>query len=411
MLTTSFIQINYSCLLFNYDQQLRSMKTAKKTGKPIRLMAEEVEEYGLLDVFDEIFDFLDDEDAWLNPQGFQYSKEVKEIDVMDLLSQKPVMRPSSSSSTKTTILRKERSRSSSLGRLAAHQRLELHQQRAVETDEEEDTQVSNMHPIPLSMSSIERTKTFTRRRVMQLAAGGTITRQAAIKRTGTFKARSNGCLPAYPSEGSINDNDAQPTTGSQSNLLRSRDKYNNNFEFFRNEAGSSREDGLGSQDLDAQDVLNDNLEDVMNKTFTKDSPLSPTPDSKQSSRGFDHNTYRKSPASYRTFTRSDFNRNPSAYPALNQVFSVNGNSVSSQPNHAQPKIMPGKPALPAKPIALQSRQIVQPRSLSSSRYVFSLNNSFCRIIVQNSTIETNLFVFSCFFCIFCLDTDYPRTNI
>ena len=233
---------------------------------------------------------------------------------------------------------------------------------------------------------------------MQLAAGGTITRQAAIKRTGTFKARSNGCLTSCPSEGSINDNDAQLTTGSQSNLQRSRDKYNNNFEFFRNEAGSSREDVLGSQDLDAQDVLNDNHEDVMNKTFTKDSPLSPTPDSK-SSRGFDHNTYRKTPSSHRTFTRSDFNKNPSAYPALNQVFSVNGNSVSSQPNHAQPKIMPGKPALPVKPIALQSRQIVQPRSLSSSRYVLSLNYFPFRIIVQSSTIETNLLVFSCLFCL------------
>jgi len=298
-----------------------------------------LEDLGVIPVWADEYAYLDSEDDWLNPLRKAHPAQVKHFHTRGGVRQ-PL-----------DELR-ERSRSVSLGRVP-NSRLPAPQSERFDTEESDDDEdATKDHPLPtpgrimpvISMStgnaSVERTKTFTRKRL-----NGTITK--LVKRTGTFKARSLSTTNG--STGSLN------TSNGSNGLL-----YNNNFEYLRDLETTRSQDILSTCDLDLDNndpfALHDNDpfcspadQSLLNSTFTK-----------RMSR-LNSNTFRK-PAS--SFSRTaDHNRNH-AYPTMSEVFPHR--IQTSTPVHAEPKILPRKPTVPIKPSGL-IRKIPEPRSLSSSR--------------------------------------------
>lgn len=303
-----------------------------------------LEDLGVIPVWADEYAYLDSEDDWLNPLRNAYPADVKNLDIRRWMRQ-PL---------DELRERMERSRSVSLGRVS-NSRLLVPPSQTFDTEEsdDDDEDATKDHPLPTpgrimpvistGNASVERTKTFTRKRL-----NGTITK--LVKRTGTFKARS--LSTANGSTGSIN------TSNGSNGLL-----YNNNFEYLRDLETSKSQDILNTCDMDLdnndQFALHDNDEfcspladqSILNSTFTK-----------RMSR-LNSNTFRK-PAS--SFSRTaDHNRNH-AYPTMSEVFPQRIQTTST-PVHAEPKILPRKPTVPIKPSGLMIRKIPEPRSLSSSR--------------------------------------------
>jgi len=301
-----------------------------------------LKDLGVIPVWADEYAYLDSEDDWLNPLRNGYPAQVKNLDIRRRMRQPfDQLRE-----------RMERSRSVSLGRVS-NSRLPVPPSQTFDTEEsDDDDDAAKDHPLPTpgrimpvistGNASVERTKTFTRKRL-----NGTITK--LVKRTATFKARS--LSTANGSTGSIN------TSNSSNGLL-----YNNNFEYLRDLETSKSQDILSTCDMDLdnndQFGVHDNdpfcspLADqsILNSTFTK-----------RMSR-LNSNTFRK-PASSFSWT-ADHNRNH-AYPTMSEVFPQR--IQTSTPVHAEPKILPRKPTVPIKPSGLMIRKIPTPRSLSSSR--------------------------------------------
>lgn len=150
--------------------------------------------------------------------------------------------------------------------------------------------------------SVERTKTFTRRKLESEYRSISTFTKPAVKRTGTFKARANS-VTSGPQQG-----------------------YNNNFEYFRDLENGGSSDRLASdENLDVNDFADN---DPMNSTFTLGN---------ETIDKFNHNTFRK----------------PSS------AFQRNGGQGLVRPtivnkSHVEPKIMPvtRRPQIPVKPASL-----------------------------------------------------------
>lgn len=151
-------------------------------------------------------------------------------------------------------------------------------------------------------ATVERTKTFTRRKLESEYRSVNTFTKPGVRRTGTFKARANG------------------VTGPQHG-------YNNNFEYFRDLENGGSSDRLASdENLDLNDDLTDN-QDPMNSTFTLGN---------ETIDKFNHNTYKK--------PSSAFQRNGQT---------LHRPTVVSK-THVEPKIMPmtRRPQIPVKPASL-----------------------------------------------------------